>query len=83
MVVRFSQHTIGFRPFRFYNFWTLKEVFLKTVKEVWDIQIDGVKSFQTSQKLNVLKGKLRKLYGKDQLQTSLAIAESELFTIQA
>lgn len=48
MVVRFSQHTIGFRPFRFYNFWTLKEDFLKTVNEVWDIHIDGVKSFQIS-----------------------------------
>lgn len=33
--------------------------------------------------MNILKRELRKLYGKDQLQTSLALAESELSVVQA
>lgn len=52
------------------------------MNEVWEVKIEGYSSFQIPQKLNILKHKLRNLYGKDQLQKHLSKVESDLAAIQ-
>ena len=50
LLIKFFIQCLGKRPFRFYNFWSEKDSFKDLVKEVWQMNMSGVVSFQIQEK---------------------------------
>ena len=48
-------------PFRFYNFWADNNDFDELIKQVWSSHIEGSPMYQVTQKLKLLKTKLKLL----------------------
>lgn len=82
MIMSFSTPSYARKPFRFFNCWAQKEGFMEVVRDQWSIDIEGCVSFQITQKLRLLKSKLKLLYGKDRFQLEVEQATSELLHYQ-
>ena len=70
--------------FKFFNLWADHPKFQSLVAEVWSTPVDGIPLYQISQKLKILKAKLKDLnyrYYHEPPKKS-AIAREALFTIQ-
>src|SRR5262249_31693328 len=63
MVVRFGALILKVKsPFKFLNFWAEREDFLGLVEDVWWTLIEGNSMFRFTQRLALLKSKLRSLH---------------------
>lgn len=82
MIVSFSEIPLAKKSFRFFNSWALKDGFIESVRETWSIEIDGCVSYKISQKLRLLKSKLKQLYGKEHLQFEVDKAYADLLFVQ-
>ena len=56
---------------------------MEVIQHVWDTPIQGCCSFQISQKLKILKNRLKDKYGRDQLQIDIAKAKEDLLHLQS
>ena len=82
MLVSFSPPHLSRKPFRFFNYWAQKEGFIDTIRDHWRIDIEGCVSYQITQKLRLLKSRLKLLYGKEHIQMEVDQAKSELLHFQ-
>ena len=82
MLVSFSDFQQTKKPFRFFNCWVIKKGFLESIRETWSIEIESCVSYQITQKLRLLKSKLKTLFGKEHLQMEVDRAHAELIYVQ-
>lgn len=82
MLVPFTKHIRGKKPFRFFNVQAKREYYLEVTQHVWDMPIQGCCSFQISQILKILKQRLKDKYGRDQFHKAIAKATEDLLFVQ-
>ncbi|XP_031253683.1 uncharacterized protein LOC116111679 [Pistacia vera] len=77
MVVRFGSRRGKVRsPFKFLNFWVDRANFMDIVQTVWDEPIVGNPMFRLTQKLGLLKRKLKSLHVRDSSHISSRVIEA-------
>ena len=81
MLVQFFNNPKGKRPFRFYNHWATQDTFLEIVKAGWETSITDFTSFQITEKLKLLKKKLKTTFHCD-LLLKVQEVEATLLSVQ-
>ena len=71
-------------PFKFFNLWADHEEFEGIISSIWHTQIEGSPLFQITQKLKMIKEKLKELNNKHfrHMSSKVASTRLELYDIQ-
>ena len=67
--------------FKFFNHWGKREEFLGVIQDIWNTPIQGLKSHQIIQKLNLIQAMCNLKFKKDK-QTAVILAENNLLKAQ-
>lgn len=74
----------GRKPFRFFNMWVEGPGYMEMVKDVWQRDVSGCKMYQVTQKLKMLKTRLKKFNqeGYSDVQVQAHKAFTHMMTMQ-